>query len=133
MSLLPPLVEPILSLFPGPIERRLAGPLERDEDWLLSLAEPFMVPAIEGRDAVLLLPDGGGGGPMDVLLFDVGGMMDLRDEGVLDREGVERPGDGLGPGGLVGESLGFCRASVRIVKQSQSEERGSREIGRFLP
>ena len=113
LALLSPLVEPMVSLAPGRIDRRLAGPLDIDEPWLEGLAEPFMVPAIDGRGTFLLVVDGGGGGAIDMRLPDVGGTIDLRVEGVFIREGVEEAGEAMGSGRFVGDLLEFYATLVR--------------------
>ena len=126
LILLPPLVDPILSLVPCRIDRRLEGAFDRDEDWLVILDEPFMVPAIDGRDTGLLFAGGVGGGAMDVRLFDAEGTIDLRFDGVLAREGVDKPGEGLGAWGFVGDSRGFYQSFVRRSKSWQHVGRSSR-------
>lgn len=64
------LTEVGLSSAAGRIEGLFESLRDNDEDaWLEGFAEPFMVPAIEGRGAL-------GGGPIEVRL--VGGSIDLR-------------------------------------------------------
>ena len=119
LVLLSPLVEPSLPLVPGRMDRRLADPLDADEPLLEGLAEPFMVSAIKGRGDFPLAVDGRGGGAIVMRLLDAGGMIDLRVEGVLVREGVEELDEALGPVCLVTDVPEFCTSFIRTPAPPQ--------------
>lgn len=77
----------------------MEGPPDKDEEvWLEGLAVPFIVPAIDGRDALR-------GGPMD-MRFE-GGSMDFRTvvRGIVG-PGVALPDEVFEPSCLVGDLIG---------------------------
>ena len=67
---LSPLTELSRSCAAGRTEGLLEGPRDSEDAWVEGFAEPFMVYAIEGREAL-------GGGTIEVRF--VGGSMDFRD------------------------------------------------------
>ena len=86
----------------------MAGPLEREEFWLVGFTEPFTFSAIEGREA-LKDEERGGGGPVEMRLPFEGGSIDFRTVlvGVPVPEDV--PDETLDVNCLVGDLLGDFR------------------------
>ena len=97
---------------PGRRIGRFDGGLEDSGPGLVGLAEPFRVLALGGRSIPLVAAEGGGGGAIDVRLLGTGATIDLRDEGVPVREGVEDPDERAEPSCFVGDLLELCQSFV---------------------